>query len=449
MSKIQPRPAVAMARPWQFPTPRRLQLDNGAEIWLFDMPSQHVVSCQMVLDVPLSCEPVDREGVATIAVRTSDEGSVDHPGTKLAEMVEDLGAIYGGSAGQGSTVCRLDVPSPRLVPALDLLAEIITRPAHAASDIDRHVALRLAEIEQSMVRSAALVQLAAQRAIHDPRQRIGRPTAGQVAGVQAITRADVAQFHDRWWRPQGATLILAGALPPDIELHVASAFAQWAPGDHAPSHEATRDNPDGKVVWVVDRPDAVQANIQIGMLGPDRNDPRWAALDVASTAMGGSFGSRLNTVLREERGFTYGVHAGFRPHRNRGTFGVHTSSRTEVAAAAVVEALQLLDLSSAPLTDTEVLDARSYLLGVAPLQYQTADTIAAQAATLASAGMPPEWINEHQSRVSKIDANEASQAFSEVVNPKQLSIVLCGAADQLVTDLALVGLAAEVIEVEP
>ena len=449
MSTELTRPGVAEATAWSFPEPRQLLLNNGARVWLYELPSQHVVSCQVVLGIPLSCEPTDREGVATIAVRASDEGSHDHPGAQLAELVEDLGAIYGGAAGQGSTVCRLEVPSNRLAPALDLLAEIITQPAFASADVDRLVALRLAEIEQSMVRSAALVQLATQRAIYDPSQRIGRPTAGQVAGVAAITRDDVVDFHDRWWRPQGATIILAGALPPNIDQLVADAFAGWTPGQQIPVHEATRDNPSGKVVWVVDRPDAVQANIQIGMLGPDRNDSRWAALELAATAIGGSFGSRLNTVLREERGFTYGVHAGFRPHRHRGAFGVHTSTRTEVAAAAVVEALQLLELSAAPLTDLEILDARSYLLGVAPLDFQTADAIADQAAALAGAGMSPGWINEHQAAINTITAEQAGQAFSEVVNPKLLSVVLCGNAAQLVTDLALVGLAAEVIEIEP
>ena len=168
MSTELTRPGVAEATAWSFPEPRQLLLNNGARVWLYELPSQHVVSCQVVLGIPLSCEPTDREGVATIAVRASDEGSHDHPGAQLAELVEDLGAIYGGAAGQGSTVCRLEVPSNRLAPALDLLAEIITQPAFASADVDRLVALRLAEIEQSMVRSAALVQLATQRAIYDP-----------------------------------------------------------------------------------------------------------------------------------------------------------------------------------------------------------------------------------------------------------------------------------------
>lgn len=449
MSILLPRPDVSQAQPWSFPEPREVVLGNGARVWLYDLPSQHVISGQVVLDVPASCEPLALEGLATITVRTSDEGSLDHPGAQLAELVEDLGAVYGGDATQSATTCSLEVPSTRLPASLGLFAEIVMRPAHDAADVDRHVALRLAEIEQAMVRSSSLVQLAFQQAVFDPASRMGRPTAGHASSVAGITRDDVAAFHRRWWRPDGATIIFAGALPADADDLVAEAFGGWAATGEAALHLPAAPNPAGPVVWVVDRPGSVQADIQIGTLGPDRHDHRWAALDVAACAVGGSFASRLNAVLREQRGYTYGAHAAFRPLRGVSTFAVRTSCRTEVAAAAAAEALRLLDVAADPLTKAEVDDARTYLLGVAPLHFQTADTIAEQAASLAQAGMPATWVNLHQQRVANTTPEQASQAFAEVVGPDRLSVVLCGDAQRLVGDLAAAGLDAQVIELEP
>lgn len=447
MSQL-PRPAVTEAHPWMFPEPREFDLGNGARVWLFDLPSQHVISAQVVLDVPVSCEPTELEGLATIAVRTSDEGSIDHPGAELAELVEGLGAIYSGAATQSSTVCRLEVPSTRLSGSLGLLAEIITRPAHDAADVERHIALQLAQIEQSMARSSALVQLAFQRAVFHPGCRMGRPTAGRMASVAQISRDDVVAFHRRWWRPDGATIILAGALPPAADQLVTDAFGGWAPTGEQAIHEEPRPNPAGAQVWVVDRPGSVQADIQIGMVTPDRHDPRWAALEVAACAVGGSFASRLNAALREELGYTYGAHAGFRPLRGVSTFAMRTSCRTDVAAAATVEALRLLDVAADPLTPDEIADAQAYLLGVAPLHFQTADTIADQASTLAGAGMPATWVNAHQRRVAAVTAEQASRAFAEVVHPAHLSVALCGDAERLINDLASAGLAAKVVELE-
>lgn len=445
MTQICARPGVADAQPWSFPVPHEFWLDNGARVWLYDLPSQHVISAQLALDVPVSCEPTTLEGVATIAVRAGDEGSLDNPGTLLAEQIEGQGAIYGAAANQSGTICRLEVPGIRLPRSLELLAEIVRRPAYEAADVERHVALRLAEIEQVLVRSSSLVQFGFQRAVFDPQTRAGRPTAGRAAQVAAITRDDVADFHARWWRPDDATITLAGALPANAEQLVTEIFGDWAGADLSAPHQPMQPNPQAPVVWVIDRPGAVQADIQIGMAGPDRNDPRWAALEVAACAVGGSFGSRLNTVLREEKGYTYGAHAGFRPQRSGGSFAMRTSCRTEVAAQATVEALRLLDIAADPLTEAEVDDARAYLLGVAPLHFQTAETIADQAVSLAMAAMPPDWINLHQAKVAATSAAEASAAFAEVVRPEALSIVVCGDASQLIGELAAQGITAEVL----
>lgn len=448
MTTALPRPGVSEPEAWLFPDPRELQLDNGARVWLYDMPSQHVLSAQVVMDLPLSTEPVELEGIATIAVRASDEGSHDHPAAALAEAIEDLGAVYGGQAGHSATTTQLEVPSTRLAPALELLAEIITRPAYADADIERHVSLRLAEIEQALVRSSSLAQLTFQNTIFDPALRSGRPAAGRRPTVAAITPASVRKFHDRWWRPQGATIIVAGALPSDVDDLVAAAFSGWQSNGQRPEHLAARPNPQAPLVRLVHRPDSVQADLRIGMVGPDRHDPRWAALEIAASAVGGSFGSRLNRVLREERGYTYGAHASFRPLRSAGTFTVSTSCRTEVAAAATAEALNLLEVAADPLSSAEVTDARTYLLGIAPLHFQTADTIADQAAALAGAAMPATWVNQHQARLTRTTTLEASEAFTQVVQPELLSIVLCGDAERLLPDLADFGLDAEVVEVE-
>ena len=92
--------------------------------------------------------------------------------------------------------------------------------------------------------------------------------------------------------------------------------------------------------------------------------------------------------------------------------------------------------------------ARTYLLGVAPLHFQTADAIADQASTLAGADMPATWVNTHQRQVAAVSTEQVNRAFAEAVRPAQLSVVLCGDAGRLLNDLTSVGLEAEVVELE-
>jgi predicted Zn-dependent peptidase len=448
MNHSSVRPQVRPAHVWTLQSPTETRLDNGARLWLYQLPGQYVISAQVVMDAPLSCEPAAVEGCATIAVRSSDEGSMLHPGSRLAEAVEDIGAIYAGTARQSSTVARMEVPVSQLAAALRLLAETVTQPAYEKADVDRHRDLRLAEIEQTLARSSALAQIGFQNAVFDAGCRVGRPAAGRISTVEAITRDDVIAFHDRWWRPDGATIILAGELPPDAAQLVDAAFGSWTPGNQRAAHEQTLANPAAPVVWVIDRPGSVQADLRIGGFGPDRRDPQWAALQVASCAIGGAFGSRLNRVLREELGYTYGAHAGFRPLRSHGSFVVQTSCRTEVAAPAARAAIDLLNVTDEPFTATEALDARTFLLGIAPLRFQTADAIADEASVLAGTGLPASWFNDQQAQIAAVSADQASAAFSAAVRPERLSVVLCGDADQLLTGLEAQGLAAEVVTID-
>ncbi|WIY83788.1 pitrilysin family protein [Propionimicrobium sp. PCR01-08-3] len=448
MTAAPVRPIVGQAHPWSLTEPTEIALDNGARLWLYDLPGQYVISTQVVLDAPLSCEPAAKEGCATIAVNASDEGTLPHPGTALAEAVEDIGALYSGTARQSSTVCRMEAAATQLGPALRLLAEIITRPAYDTADIERHRALRLAEIEQTLARSSSVAQLGFQDAIFGRGTRVGRPAAGRVASVQAITRDDVAEFHDRWWRPDRATIIIAGELPAGVADLASDAFGGWAATGEKAEHETTGRNPQTPVIWVIDRPDAVQADLRIGSFGPDRRDPTWAALQVGACAIGGSFGSRVNRVLREERGYTYGAYAGFRPLRNAGSFVLQTSCRTEVSAAAARAAVDLLRVADAPFTDAEIVDAKNFLLGIAPLRFQTADAIADEASVLAGTGLAASWFNQQQAEIAAISAEQATSAFAGTVRPDQLSIVVCGDAEQLLDDLDAQGLAAEVVTIE-
>ena len=112
---------------------------------------------------------------------------------------------------------------------------------------------------------------------------------------------------------------------------------------------------------LVDRPGAVQADVRLGGFGIDRLDPRWSAVSVASYAMGGAFLSRLNAVLREEKGYTYGVRMNFGPLRTGGSFAVQGSFRTEVVVEALAITRELIKVDGVPFTSQEVDDAVSVL----------------------------------------------------------------------------------------
>lgn len=433
------RPGIAPPPPWSFPEVERSRLGNGIELHSYHRPGQQIVAAHLVLDVPLSAEPRDREGVATITTRCLDEGTRQHAGEEFAELLETEGAGFGIEVGLSGVQAVLDVPVRRLDRAFELFAEAVTEPALAADDVDRHVQLRLAEIEQGRANSASRATTEFRRAVFTPDSRAARMNGGEPETVGEVTAADAAAYHADRYGPDGATLIVAGDLTGiDVEALAERTFGGWrAAGQRrAPQQPA---EPGGRTAVLVDRPGAVQADLRLGAYAVDRTDPRWADLTVAGYAMGGAFLSRLNKVLREERGYTYGVRLGFSPLRVGGWYAVQGSFRTEVLVDAVREARELLDISARPFTTDEVTDAVAYYTGTSPLRFATADGVADQAAAQVLAGLPTDYLDSSLAALRDVTPDSATAAYASVVDVGAASLVVVGAADQLAEPLRALG----------
>lgn len=438
LPQFLPQPAIEAPGPWSFPVPDRTRLDNGLEIVTYHLPGQHVISANLVLDLPLDAEPRDLEGVATITARCLDEGTRSHAGEEFAELLETEGAGFGIDVSLSGLQTVLDVPASRLDRALALFAEAIIEPALDDADVGRHVQLRLAEIDQARANSAQQASIAFRGAIFDPESRTARMHGGEAETVAQVTGEDVRRFHREFAGPRGAVLILAGDLPAGAVDQAARAFGDWTvPEQRIVDHGAS--TPAARQLTVINRPGAVQADVRLGGFGIDRTDERWAPIKVASYAMGGAFLSRLNAVLREEKGYTYGVGLAFSPMRSGGSFAVQGSFRTDVVGDALREALALLDVSTRPFTAAEVDDAVRFVTGVSPLRYATADGIADQAASQVLNRLPDDYIDQTLAAQSAVTPEAATAAYTSLVHPDQLSLIVVGDADAIAEPLRTAG----------
>lgn len=459
---FNPRPEASSASPWSFPASTHEQLDSGLRVVRVPMPGQQVVTAELALDVPLASEGRAREGVANLVLTTSDEGTLDHPGAALAEALEAIGADYGGTCGLSSSHAGIDVPRRSLAPAIDLLAEIVRSSALIDEDVLRQVAQARAGLAQTAQSGPSLAGLAASRRAWPPGHRAARPTVGTETTLGQIAPADVRDFRDATWRPAGAVLVLAGDGVESVGL---DAFSGWVGAREAGVGEVAAEVPSAEKVLalgpepsttpgssvpvlLVDRPDAVQADVRIQARVPGRRDPRWASLRVACAVLGGTFGSRLNTVLREEKGWSYGVSAGASALRDGGLVTVGGAFRTDVAAEALQVGLGLLDPSSRPLENDEVRDARNHVVGIAPLQYDTAGAVARQVAVLEMAGLNGFWVDQLMADTAAVGADRANRVWEELLPADCWGIGICGAADSLAPALQKAGFAVEVVSPE-
>jgi zinc protease len=422
-------PAVASPRPWTFPVATSTATRAGTPVHVFDRPGQYVATVRVTIAMPLVAEPRELEGVATIMSRTLDEGTELRSANEFAAALERHGAAYGVDVSSDALHVEISVPVSHLAPAVKLLAEAVTKPAFNQADVGRHVTIRLGEINQERANAGYRAREAFAANMFDPSTRRSRPTAGKPDTIRPLTNVEVAKFYRDNIGPGRAQILFAGdATGVDVAAIVDEAFGDWT-AEAGPALET----PEpmyvvGDRIVLVDRPGSVQSQLLIGCPGPDRRTDIWGSAAVANHVVGGTITSRVDTVLREEKGYTYGTRSSFTAPRKGGIFTLGGAVRTEVTGAAIDEALKILRGARDGMTDREVSEAKDNLIRTAPLRYEQADSIAQQVGSNIAAGVPLGFADTYLAQIAATTAESATEAYRGYVGTSGLLVVVVGEA---------------------
>lgn len=445
---FHPQPQAGTAKPWAFPAPDRGTLDNGLTVLRCHRPGQQVVAVEISLDAPLDAEPEGLDGVATIMARALSEGTDKHSAEEFAAELERCGATLDAHADHAGVRVSLEVPVSRLLKALGLLAEALRAPAFDDSEVERLVRNRLDEIPHEMANPARRAAKELSKQLFPASLRMSRPRQGSEETVARIDAAGVRAFYDAHVRPPTATAVIVGDLTGvDLDAVLAETLGDWT-GDTAESRPVPAITADdtGRVI-IVDRPGAVQTQLLIGRVGPDRHDRVWPAQVLGAYCLGGTLTSRLDRVLREEKGYTYGVRAFGQVLRSApdGTgasmLAISGSVDTPNTGPALDDLWKVLrTLAAEGLTDAERDVAVQNLVGVAPLKYETAASVASTLVDQVEQHLPDDYQAQLYVRLAETGTVEATAAAVSAFPQDRLVTVLVGDASAIEEPVKALGI---------
>ncbi|MFE0346932.1 M16 family metallopeptidase [Streptomyces griseoluteus] len=446
--EFHPQPQAGEARPWAFPAPERSTLDNGLTVLRCHRPGQQVVAVEVLLDAPLDAEPAGLDGIATIMARAFSEGTDKDSAEEFAAELERAGATLDAHADHPGVRLSLEVPASRLEKGLTLLADALRAPAFAESEVERLVRNRLDEIPHELASPARRAAKELSKELFPASVRMSRPRQGTEETVEKIDAGAVRAFYDRHVRPATATAVVVGDLDGiDLDALLAGTLGAWSgtPGQARPVPPVTADDT-GRVV-IVDRPGAVQTQLLIGRIGSDRHDRVWPAQVLGTYCLGGTLTSRLDRVLREEKGYTYGVRAFGQVLRSapEGTgaslLAISGSVDTPNTGPALADLWTVLHtLAAEGLTDAERDVAVQNLVGVAPLKYETAAAVAGTLADQVEQHLPDDFQAELYRTLAATGTVEATAAVVNAFPADRLVTVLVGDAAQIKEPVEALGI---------
>ncbi|MGY0057863.1 M16 family metallopeptidase [Streptomyces sp. LZ34] len=441
---FHPQPQAGAARPWAFPAPERAELPNGLTVLRCHRPGQQVVAVEINLAAPLDAEPAGLDGIATIMARALSEGTDKHTAEEFAAELERCGATLDAHADHPAVRVSLEVPVSRLPKALGLLADALRAPAFPEGEVERLVRNRLDEIPHELANPARRASMALSKELFPAESRMSRPRQGTQETVEGIDAAAVRAFYEAHVRPSTATAVVVGDLAGvDLDKALAESLGAWTGGVAEPRSMPPITADDTGRVIIVDRPGAVQTQLLIGRIGADRHDRVWPAQVLGTYCLGGTLTSRLDRVLREEKGYTYGVRAfgqvlrSAAPDPSGGATGaamlaISGSVATEVTGPALEDLWKVLGtLKEEGLTDAERDVAVQNLVGVAPLKYETAAAVAGTLADQVEQHLPDDFQAQLYARLAETGTVEATAAVVSAFPPDRLVTVLVGDASQI------------------
>jgi len=434
---VLPQPALP-----KFDSAQHYHLTNGIEVLLVERHELPVLDLQVVVRRGAASDSADNAGRAWMMAELLDQGAGTRDALAIADDTELLGACIQSRASWDFIGSALHVLTARLEPALDLLADIVMRPTFPAPELERKRTERLASIMQDRDEPRSLASQTFARTVFGKGHPFGNPLGGTQAAIERLTLDDIRQLHADWFRPDRAFIAVAGDVTADTLLPLLEArFGGWQAGplDNGAILPETLPQP-RTALHIVDRPGASQSELRVGIAGPPRNTPDYFALLVANTVLGGSFTSRLNIRLREEKAYTYGASSSFAFRRAGGPFLAATAVGTTATADAVNDMVREIARLGTELVPPDELErAKSYIVLGLPRRFETTADIAEHICDVALFDLGADWLTQYAARVRAVTAEEIRTAAARWLKPEQLTIALAGDAAATRDDLESLG----------
>lgn len=342
-------PVIGAAKPFVPPVPLVATLSNSASLWVIPQPALPLVS--VVVHVPggSALDAVGHEGSAWLSDRLMTQGSGKLDATAFAETVERLGIQLDVSTDQDGSWLTASMKKDQLDAALGLISNMVLQPHWGTGDYKRERELAIGELTQGQQDPPTAAAQAAPRFWWGAKHRWGHPSEGTVKGLAAVTVKDVQAYHAKVWTASGASITVAG----DITLSEAQTALEgtlgkpWVAKPAGVKVEAAQPRAVGAGqladapfrTVLIDSPDAAQTMFYLVFPGLPEGDAALPALRAGTIALGGSFTSRLNALLREKKGYTYGAKARAQPLPGRGVVVVSSRIRTDVTGEAMTDLL--------------------------------------------------------------------------------------------------------------
>ncbi|MXV99850.1 MAG: insulinase family protein [Holophagales bacterium] len=426
-------PEVAEFPSASFPARETAELDNGLRLILARRDAVPVVNLNMLLDAGYASDQFALPGTARMAMGMLDEGTTSRDALEISDTLDSLGANLGAGSNLDVSTVSMSALVENLDESLDLFADVILNPSFPEDEFGRQQQQQLAGIGREKVQPVSMAQRVLPRILYGEGHAYSNPLTGS-GTEESVGELDVdalRAFHDTWFKPNNATLIVVGDITMgDLLPAIESRFANWVAGDVPAKNLADVAPQPETVVYLIDRPDSAQSIIFAGQLAPPKGDSRNLQIEAMNDIIGGGFTSRINLNLREDKGWSYGARAilldaaGQRPYY---AFAPVQTDRTAESMAEIDKEVRgIRSGGRRPPTADELAKVTDQNTLTLPGRWETNGAVMASLIEMTRFDLPDDYWDTFADAVRGVGLSDVSAQADRVLQPDNLVWIVVG-----------------------
>lgn len=408
-------------------TPTRSVIANGMTVLFLEQHFLPTVEIHALVKVGSAQDPPDKAGLANLTASLLDEGTLTRTSRQIAEQIDFVGGSLEAHASEDYTTASARVLKKDADLGFALLADMLQRPAFHKQEFERVRTQILGEIVSDDDDPGNVAMKAFHQLIFHGHP-YSWPAHGTEDTLSKITVADVQQFHTREYVPNQTILVVVGDLTQEqAATLVQTHFGTWKKGAPTVAQLKKPAPIDRKMVQLIEK-DLTQSTIVLGHTGISRTNPDYYAITVMNYILGaGGFSSRLMDSIRDKQGLAYGIMSQFDSRVMPGAFFISLQTRIDVTNQAITSVLaEIKAIREAPVTDQELSEAKSFIVGSFPLRIDSSAKLANVLAQVELYNLGLDYFTSYPKAIEKVTKEDVLRVAKQYLDPQHYALVVVG-----------------------
>ncbi|HVK97792.1 MAG TPA: pitrilysin family protein, partial [Flavisolibacter sp.] len=328
-------------------------------------------------------------------------------------------------------VVRFTAIKNNLDKSLDLFTDVVLNPVFPQSDLSRIKKEQLLAIKQEQTEPFGMAFRVLPKLIYGDNHAYSNPLSGTgtEASINQIDRNDLIQYHQRWFSPSAATLLVVGDVSEsELKQKFEAKLKTWSPKPIPTKNIANVSLPDKPKIFIMDKPDAIQSVILAGHVGPSAKAQDWMQIQMMNKILGGDFTSRINMNLREDKHWSYGSGSYLEDAQGPGMFVAYAPVQTDKTKESIVELKKELEeyLDKRPVTAEEFSKSKQDAVMQLPGRWETNNSVLYALEEQVKYQRGDTYWNNYAKQIQEMTSSEIMDAAKKLIKPSQMTWLIIG-----------------------